>query len=379
MLNVKNSIVFTIILSLLFSLCVSAETEIPFAGEGSEANPYLISTSEEMYEFAEIVNSGYSFEGEYLKLTDDLLLFDAGTSTAEIKNTWIPIGTDFDCSFNGSFDGDGHEIKGVYIYSDGGIQGLFGCVWGGEIKNLTLSESVISGSGHYVGGIAAIILSSDEGNHNDGLIENCVNNATVANSDMHTGGIAASAVRVVDCVNNGDVNSESSWVSGIVNDACRVENCINNGNVTAESDVAGVCYSTYCEQSHNYERGLINCINNGTVTGENECFGITSLSWSIIISDSEYIGCANYGDVNSAETPDDLLGDMNGDKKITAADGRIILRCAAKIDSSWNISETMINGDFNADGKLTAADARKCLRYSAKVDDYFKDFGVNIK
>ena len=63
MSNVKRSIVLTVILSLLLSFFVSAETAIPFEGEGTQESPYLIGTAEEMYRFAEIVNGGYSFEG----------------------------------------------------------------------------------------------------------------------------------------------------------------------------------------------------------------------------------------------------------------------------------------------------------------------------
>ena len=379
MSNVKKSIVLTVILSLLLSIFVSAETVIPFEGEGTQESPYFIGTAEEMYRFAEIVNSGYSFDGEYLKLTDDLLLFDAKTSTAELKTTWIPIGKDFDCSFSGSFDGDGHEIKGVYIYSDKGIQGLFGCIRDGEIKNLTLSESVISGNGHYVAGIVACQYSEDEEDHNKGIISGCVNNAVVINKSMHTGGVVASGIRVVDCVNNGNVTGSDIYVGGVAVGACRIENCVNNGDVTGTENVAGVCYTTYCERTHNYERGVFGCTNNGTVKGEKECFGIVSLDNSVIHGDALITDCSNYGNVYSSELPYSILGDMNYDSRITAADARRILRCSAKLDSEWNFYDTVRFGDFDYDGKLTAKDARKCLRYAAQVDDYFKDFGVNIK
>lgn len=292
MSKAKMSIVLTVILSLLLSFFVSAETVIPFEGEGTEKSPYLIGTAEEMYHFAEIVNGGYSFEGEYLKLTDDLLLFDAGTSTAELKTTWTPIGTDFDCSFNGLFDGDGHEIKGVYIYSDKGMEGLFGCVRDGEIKNLTLSDAVISANGNYVAGIVACQSSSDEEDHNKAIISNCVNNAVVINKGMHTGGVVASGIRVVDCVNNGNVTGSDIYVGGVAVRACRIENCVNNGDVTGVKNVAGVCYTTYCERSHNYKRGVFGCANNGTVRYEEDGYAITDLSWSEKIEN-----CVNNGEV----------------------------------------------------------------------------------
>lgn len=292
MSNVKKSIVLTVILSLLLAFYVSAETVIPFEGEGTEESPYLIGTAEEMYRFAEIVNGGYSFEGEYLKLTDDLLLFDAKGSTAELKTTWTPIGIDYDCSFNGSFDGDGHEIKGVYIYSDKGIQGLFGWMTDGEIKNLILSESVISGNGTYVAGIVACHSSSDEEDHNKAIILNCVNNAVVINKGDYTGGVAGSGMLIKNCINNGNVTGSKIYTSGVAASACRIENCVNNGDVTGIENVAGVCYTTYCERTHNYERGVFGCTNNGTVRYEEDGYSITDPSWSEKIED-----CVNNGDV----------------------------------------------------------------------------------
>ena len=59
-------------------------------------------------------------------------------------------------------------------------------------------------------------------------------------------------------------------------------------------------------------------------------------------------------------------GDMNMDGKITAADARLALRIAARIDELTAYS--LLVGDINQDGKLTAADARKILRISAKIE-----------
>lgn len=372
MSNVKKSIVLMVILSLLLSFSVCAESVVPFEGEGTEDNPYLIGTAEEMYKFAEIVNNGYSFEGEYLKLTSDVLLYDLSDKTAELVTTWIPIGADYSVAFRGSFDGDNHTIRGVYINSDKSYQALFGCVYGGAIRNVILSDSYIKG--HYaVAGIVASHSSVYEWDHNDGIIENCVNNATIVNSSFHTGGVVAFGMTVKNCTNNGNVTGADKWVGGVAASACRIENCINNGNVTGKEAVAGVCYSAYCEQEHEYEKGVFGCTNNGTVKCDKNGFPVSDIQLSRIED------CINNGEVITSELPDFLLGDMNWDNKITAADARKILRCAAKLDSDWDIYDTVICGDFDNDGNLTAKDARQCLRYAAEVDDYYKDFGVNIK
>lgn len=64
------------------------------------------------------------------------------------------------------------------------------------------------------------------------------------------------------------------------------------------------------------------------------------------------------------------LGDADRDGKITAADARIVLRIAAKIDP---ITETkmFVISDVNFDGYITALDARKILRVAAEIDTGF--------
>lgn len=64
--------------------------------------------------------------------------------------------------------------------------------------------------------------------------------------------------------------------------------------------------------------------------------------------------------------PDVMMGDMNGDNKITASDARAVLRISAKLDKADAAKEKI--ADIDGNGKITASDARKILRYSAKLD-----------
>lgn len=64
--------------------------------------------------------------------------------------------------------------------------------------------------------------------------------------------------------------------------------------------------------------------------------------------------------------PDVMMGDMNGDSKITASDARAVLRISAKLDKADAAKEKI--ADIDGNGKITASDARKILRYSAKLD-----------
>lgn len=61
-----------------------------------------------------------------------------------------------------------------------------------------------------------------------------------------------------------------------------------------------------------------------------------------------------------------IIGDVNGDGKVTAADARLALRAAARLArlEDWQMEAADVNGD----GKVTAADARAILRMSARLD-----------
>lgn len=61
-------------------------------------------------------------------------------------------------------------------------------------------------------------------------------------------------------------------------------------------------------------------------------------------------------------------GDVNGDKKVTAADARIVLRVSAKLEKLEG--DYIKAADVNKDNKVTAADARTILRVSAKLESF---------
>ena len=68
-----------------------------------------------------------------------------------------------------------------------------------------------------------------------------------------------------------------------------------------------------------------------------------------------------------------LPGDVIFDHKITAADARLALRIAAKIEKPVIDTELMSVVDLSGDNKIAAEDARLILRIAAKLDDYSVD------
>ena len=159
---------------------------------GTIENPYTISTAGGLKLLATYVNSGTVFDyydeysytydvytNKYFKIIDDII-FDT-----TIENNFTPIGDEFHI-FQGTFDGGGHIIRGINIYTDKRYVGLFGHL-GNEntamITNVTLANASIIGNNIlYTGGIV--------GHNNGGSISNCLVANSIINGNSYTGAIA---------------------------------------------------------------------------------------------------------------------------------------------------------------------------------------------
>ena len=182
---------------------------------GSESNPYIIGTRDQLVTLSNIVrgvtnatNSQYtsdvykyvkgtiaSYGGAYFKLARSL------TSIGNIT----PIGTSSNV-FSATFDGNNKTISGLNISVAGNNVGLFGYISGATIKYLTVNGSVKGSSN--VGGVVGYALNS--------TIENVTNNASISSTykdapyeikqfDAHP---YDSTTQAVSKVNDGDLNSK---------------------------------------------------------------------------------------------------------------------------------------------------------------------------
>ncbi len=135
-------------------------------GSGSEYDPYLISSENDLAFVAKQVNDAVTtYAGEYLKLTVDL---DLG------NQPWSPIGQLKACSFSGNFDGDGHTISNLNVKTIDDANALYGGVFGriydGSVKNLTVDGAKII-SAKYAGAIAGVLNCTAEGGSSS--VTNC--------------------------------------------------------------------------------------------------------------------------------------------------------------------------------------------------------------
>lgn len=219
----------------------------PITGSGTKDDPYQISTAAQLKRFRNIVNGtgGQTQDsGACAVLMNDIVLndgtFDAnGTytpgSSSKAAEEWTPIGKYTDDNdktpYTGTFDGQGHTIKGLYVNSaSDAYVGLFGCLEGAAVRNLTV-DGYVQGY-KTAGGIA--------GYASNAAIENCSNHCSVTGSSTSKiGGIAGlnfDGAKIIDCYNVGTIIRNSTvfeFCGGIVwGNAGTVSNCYNVGTIS---------------------------------------------------------------------------------------------------------------------------------------------------
>lgn len=197
------------------------EDSIYFGKEGW----YIISTADELAWLARYHNSGYYVTSNAL-LTADV---DLG------GENWTPIGNGYVRTYSGTFEGNGHTVRGLSCSSSSVYYlGLFGNVKNATIQNLTVCGQVqaLEANAAYAGGLVAWL--------SDGSLLNCGSCVDVTNTPSAysaTGGIVgyiASGSNVIEgCYHAGTVTCGGA-LGGLIG-------CINNGeNVIRNCYHAGV-------------------------------------------------------------------------------------------------------------------------------------------
>lgn len=258
---------------LLCGVSVSAQTywdgtaDKSWAGSGTAADPYLITSAEELAGLAERVNdksNEQDFAGQYFKLTQDLYLTDFTQPDTTAWLEWIPIGRWTDkqegayvhhmdtCYFRGHFDGGNHTIHNVYMGTVGEIDmggaddpwaedvidlsgshvAFFGFVDGGSISNLSLQNAGVTGAYYEIGGLISIASNA--------TISNChLRKSTVIGAEgSFVGGLIGEIENcVVENCSVEEIYVKGSYVGGLVGD-------VSEGSVIRNSHAEGYGYIT---------------------------------------------------------------------------------------------------------------------------------------
>ena len=174
------------------------KTETPYTGSGTEADPYLIASADQLAYFRTQVDNGSSFEGKFVKLNNNIYLSG--------KN-FDPIGWGYEYNdwnagdvagkpFKGTFDGNGRTIFDLYqsgwdlesatgtdyTYTNCGF-GLFAAAADATFKNLTIYGAYVRVECVETG----ILVGLSQGSCTYENIS--IHNSKIANYQRPTGGL----------------------------------------------------------------------------------------------------------------------------------------------------------------------------------------------
>ena len=196
----------------------------------SNTKTYTVYNADGLMNIAELVNGGKT----------DINI----TLTADIDLTgkdWTPIGTDYDNSYTGTFDGGGHTITGLTFTTNDEYAGLFG--WlnrAGTVKNVVMEGVQITSNQIYGGSIGGVVGSSW------GTIENCSVSGSVSGT-VYVGGVVGAQIggSITGCSSSATVKGmvDVGGVAGQTNSSATLTACYATGNVIIEinpiKDIAG--------------------------------------------------------------------------------------------------------------------------------------------
>ena len=148
---------------------------------------------------------------------------------------WTPIGTSFDNSYTGTFDGGGHTITGLTITTKDQFVGLFGYLnRAGTVKNVVM-EGIQITSNHMFGNTGGVAGFSW------GTIENCSVSGSVSGTKCVGGVVGAQkAGSITGCSSSATVKGtvDVGGVAGQTNSSATLTACYATGNVTIEINPA---------------------------------------------------------------------------------------------------------------------------------------------
>ena len=202
-----------------YTVSLAAAKDLGYTIESNGS--YTVTSADGLMNIAELVNGGKS----------DINI----TLTADIDLTgkdWTPIGTDYDNSYKGTFDGGGHTITGLTFTTNDEYAGLFG--WlnrAGTVKNVVMEGVQITSNQIYGGSIGGVV------GYSWGTIENCSVSGSVSGT-VYVGGVVGVQIggSITGCSSSATVKGtvDVGGVAGQTNSSATLTACYATGNVIIE-------------------------------------------------------------------------------------------------------------------------------------------------
>lgn len=340
-------------------LVVKQPVEMPtvFEGTGTQEDPYLIKTADDLVRLGALVADGLSFVGEYFKMVADITL----------PASWEPLGKSLTKPFSGNFDGGNHLLT----IPEGGLP-LIGTPRDASLSNLNVYGSQIAGYGvvngytndqsyHPAITIDNVTLKAGTKTLKSGFIGGYAsgqNTVIIRNSTVEKGvtiGYSKNELRIgsfggefngtiSNCVSYADVYG-SEYVGGIVAVKGQtmgdfiVTGCQFYGTVTGTSYVGGIV-------SHGYGGGSqygINTAPNAPVVTIKNC------SCSGTVTGTSYVGGILGAERATAQAWDNGIGHIENNRFTGKVSGSSYVGAIIGYMRSLN-KYTVISGNYYAAG-----------------------------
>ena len=204
-----------------YTVSLAAAKDLGYTIESN--GTYTVTSADGLMNVAELVNGGKTDINITLDKNIDLTGKD-----------WTPIGTDYDNSYKGTFDGGGHTITGLTFTTNDEYAGLFG--WlnrAGTVKNVVMEGVQITSNQIYGGSIGGVV------GYSWGTIENCSVSGSVSGT-VYVGGVVGAQIdgSITGCSSSATVKGmvDVGGVAGQTNSSATLTACYATGNVTLEID-----------------------------------------------------------------------------------------------------------------------------------------------
>ena len=202
-----------------YTVSLAAAKDLGYTIESNGS--YTVTSADGLMNVAELVNGGK---------TDINITLD--TDIDLTGKNWTPIGTDYDNSYKGTFDGGGHTITGLTFTTNDEYAGLFG--WlnrAGTVKNVVMEGVQITSNQIYGGSIGGVV------GYGWGTIENCSVSGSVSGT-VYVGGVVGAQIdgSITGCSSSATVKGmvDVGGVAGQTNSSATLTACYATGNVIIE-------------------------------------------------------------------------------------------------------------------------------------------------
>ncbi len=204
-----------------YTVSLAAAKDLGYTIESNGS--YTVYNADGLLNVAELVNGGKTDINITLDKNIDLTGKD-----------WTPIGTGYDNSYKGTFDGGGHTITGLTFTRNDKYAGLFG--WlnkAGTVKNVVMEGVQITSNQIYGGSIGGVA------GYSWGTIENCSVSGSVSGT-VYVGGVVGAQIdgSITGCSSSATMKGmvDVGGVAGQTNGGATLTACYATGNVIIEMD-----------------------------------------------------------------------------------------------------------------------------------------------